>query len=784
MLALGVTAFVLTSDIFTAKVAEGAWYSSGGVWTSRKQITVDPQKVGSTTSSYLNDFPMLVSVTDSDLKYTSFGGQVASSTGGDILFTEGDGATALNYEIESYASTTGALVAWVKIPFLSSTSTNSIYMYYGSATAPNVPASTMQNTWNSAYKGVWHLGEGTGTITRDSTATPKNGTLTSSPTWSTGVIGPAVDFTSAGYVTIADDAKFQIASGITTECWLYFTSSVATGNCMGKVVSTYSYELFVNVSNQRFSPEYYINSTLYYDNVAGYPTVSVAGGLNPWLNSWVHLVSTYDGATIKTYVNGILGNTYNVAGTINTNSDALGIGARGGDGSSRLNTKVDEVRISNTIRNADWVLTQYRNQSNPGSFYGYGAAEQESKTRSSGKFASSAAGADAPGWYATGGSWSYRKKISIDNQKVASTSGANITAFPMLLSVTDASLKSTSNGGKVGQADGGDIVFTGWNGTSKLSHEIEKYDAATGELVAWINIPFVSSTSTTPIYMYVGDGSIADQWDTADGSADVWDPADYKAVWHFNTDPTAACATGKEFCDTTSNNQDGDSGVTMSADDLVSGKMGYGLDFDGGAGDFLSVPDSTTLEPVVKTISLWFKSSSLALNRALFNKQETSGSFPGYQLNLNYSGSGEQDGTIAVYQGNGASWTAAAMGAGSLNNSTWRHVAVTYDGTSSRTYFDGRLVNTTTYSAVSAGAVDLQIARDGFNGNTFTGQLDEMRIIDVARSPDWMMTEYNNQMSPSTFYSYGADWDFVSGRVDSGGASVAPFKVRSGVKFR
>ena len=59
--------------------------------------------------------------------------------------------------------------------------------------------------------------------------------------------------------------------------------------------------------------------------------------------------------------------------------------------------------------------------------------------------------------------------------------GRMICRFAVLVTLTDASLKSTSNGGNVGQTDGGDIVFTSADGTTQLDHQIESYNAATGE---------------------------------------------------------------------------------------------------------------------------------------------------------------------------------------------------------------------------------------------------------------------------------------------------------------
>ena len=37
----------------------------------------------------------------------------------------------------------------------------------------------------------------------------------------------------------------------------------------------------------------------------------------------------------------------------------------------------------------------------------------------------------------------------------------------------------------------------------------------------------------------------------------------------------------------------------------------------------------------------------------------------------------------------------------------------------------------------------------------FTGQIDEVRVSNIARSAAWIQTEYNNQSSPATFYTVG-----------------------------
>jgi hypothetical protein len=39
---------------------------------------------------------------------------------------------------------------------------------------------------------------------------------------------------------------------------------------------------------------------------------------------------------------------------------------------------------------------------------------------------------------------------------------------------------------------------------------------------------------------------------------------------------------------------------------------------------------------------------------------------------------------------------------------------------------------------------------------TLTGDIDEVRFSQVARSTDWIATDYASQSSPSTFYSVGS----------------------------
>ena len=115
-------------------------------------------------------------------------------------------------------------------------------------------------------------------------------------------------------------------------------------------------------------------------------------------------------------------------------------------------------------------------------------------------------------------SWPYRKEISIDYTKV----DADLTDFPVLISLdSDADLASKA------QSDGDDIAFADESG-SQLNHEIEYFDDSTGQVVAWVNVPGLSSSSDTILYMYYGNAAATNQ-ENAEG---VWD-SNYRMVQHL-----------------------------------------------------------------------------------------------------------------------------------------------------------------------------------------------------------------------------------------------------------
>ncbi|RKY67947.1 MAG: hypothetical protein DRQ24_12295, partial [Candidatus Latescibacterota bacterium] len=86
----------------------------------------------------------------------------------------------------------------------------------------------------------------------------------------------------------------------------------------------------------------------------------------------------------------------------------------------------------------------------------------------------------------------------------------------------------------------------------------------------------------------------------------------------------------------------------------------------------------------------------------------------------------------------------------------WHYIAMIFDGTNQELYLNGSSTTLTPGGVIGTNSANLTIG--GTNG-FFNGSIDEVRISAVARSDGWIITGYNNQSAPATFYSIGAESD-------------------------
>lgn len=337
--------------------ASSGWYSSSLQY--RKEIVIDNAKVSQKNATTLSDFPVLVSLVDGDLRSVGNGGHVASGIGSDIIFTDTDGLTALNYEIESYNPASGKLLAWVKVPALSPSADHSLYLYFGNPAANSPSVAFSQGVWNGNFTAVYHLADGVSLSGADAKGN-FDGVNSGASAVSDSIIGGAANFDGATS-NIYNSNFTQTSSSLTFSAWAKLTSNDAN---VHNIV-----DIAWGVADLKVS-----KANIFMD----IPTpcmVPYTGAFNQW-----HLYSgVYDAATQNwnIYVDGsLLGACPAATGSGFANKSILTIGARQkGAGQNFFGGLIDEVRVSNSARSADWLSTEYNNQNSPNSFASVGALE-------------------------------------------------------------------------------------------------------------------------------------------------------------------------------------------------------------------------------------------------------------------------------------------------------------------------------------------------------------------------------------------------------------------------
>ncbi len=333
--------------------------------------------------------------------------------------------------------------------------------------------------------------------------------------------------------------------------------------------------------------------------------------------------------------------------------------------------------------------------------------------------------------------WPYRKKITINADKVT----GDLLNFPVLINITDSDLRDKA------RHNGYDIYFTSSDGTTKLDHEIEKFNSHTGELVAWVEIPSLSSSSNTDIYMYYGKDNADDQ----SNKYGVWD-SNYTAVWHMSEDPSGGAPQIK---DSTSPSSNGTSAGSMTSSDQVTGKIDGCLDFDG-SNDAINFGNPSELQITgAMTLEAWFK-ADYVLNNNLFAKMGGAGS-RGWDLSFDDDPPIAPDGWIMFrYSVDGSS--VRSRGYERVNASEWYYaVGVFNPSTYERFYLNGMLESEETTGIPASQndpAVNVYLARDGgASPSYYNGTIDEVRISNCARSMDWINATYSNINDTSSFYT-------------------------------
>lgn len=345
------------------------WYDLG--WILRKPLTIN----GPLVMGNLTDFTILVAITDADLLAD------AQASGNDILFTDDDDITKLSHEIQSYDNTTGALIAWVKIPQLVQSNDKIINMYYGNPTA--IAQEDRNGTWNDDFAGVWHF---EGLVTDPILDSSRVGFTMASRNMSDGdhevpsQIGQGYWFKgSDDYLVLFDRPALDVTDNVTFSCWFRMNFDEADHTIISKANHGTS-STFALTTKASSSLRIFI-----YDSPTGSGNDYASTPDNTVLpNLWHRVAFVYNGSgsanadRLKFYRNDSE-ETLTFNGTIPSSlivsTADLEFGRFGSVIERHLQGYIDEPRLSVIPRSLEWLQTEYHTEATPNLFLTVGSPE-------------------------------------------------------------------------------------------------------------------------------------------------------------------------------------------------------------------------------------------------------------------------------------------------------------------------------------------------------------------------------------------------------------------------
>ncbi len=186
---------------------------------------------------------------------------------------------------------------------------------------------------------------GSGTSAADASGKNNTGTLSGATWFAQGRYGRALSFDGVNdVVTVPDATSLDLTTAMTLEAWVRPTALSGYRTVLMKEVSGgLAYTLYAHDNAPK--PAAYVR-------ISGKTTSDAVGGTAALaLNTWTHVAATYDGATLRLYLNGTQVGSRAITGSIVTSSNPLRIGGNSVWG-EYFAGQIDEVRVYNRVLDA------------------------------------------------------------------------------------------------------------------------------------------------------------------------------------------------------------------------------------------------------------------------------------------------------------------------------------------------------------------------------------------------------------------------------------------------
>ena len=607
----------------------------------------------------------------------------------------------------------------------------------------------------SSLVAAYAFDEASGANVTDASGNGNTGTLVNATRTTAGKYGSALSFNgTSARVTVPNSSSLQLTTAMTLEAWVRPTTvSAAWRDVIYKGNDNYYLE---GTSTNGGAP-------------AGGGTFGEAHGTAALtVNTWSHLAVTYDGSTIRLYVNAVEVSSQSRPGTIQASTNPLEIG-----GNSFYvqywSGQIDEVRVYRVVRTAAEIQSDMNTPVAPqapdtqpptaptlaataqgGSQINLswsGATDNVGVTgylleRCQGtaasctsytQIATPAATTYNDTGLTTGTPYSYRVRATDAAGLLSpySNVASATTTAPDTTPPTAPTLTAT--------AQGGSQINLSWSGATDnvgvTGYRVERCQGAGCTIFTQIATPTATTYNDTGLapgtpYSYrvraVDAASLLSPYSNVAGATTVA-ASTLVAAYAFDE------ISGANVTDASGN---ANTGTLVNATRTTAGKYGGALTFNGTSAR-VNVPSSASLQLTTgMTLEAWVRPTTVsAWWRDVL-----------YKGNDNYflEGTSTSGGAPA-----GGGTFGEAFGTSALPVNTWSHLAVTYDGSTVRLFVNGVQVSSLARTGTIATSTSpLEIGGDSLYDQYWSGQIDEVRVFNVARTATEIQSDMATPLTP------------------------------------
>lgn len=323
--------------------------------------------------------------------------------------------------------------------------------------------------------------------------------------------------------------------------------------------------------------------------------------------------------------------------------------------------------------------------------------------------------------------WKYSQRIYLNTTMNAAAVTGNVTNFPVLIRLTNENFNFSQ-----AQSHGEDIRFLKPDSAISLAYEIERWDPTNGKAEIWVKVDTVYGNDSTQYLLMNWGNPIA--IDSSNSSMVFDTAAGFQGVWHMGQagNNTAFDATANRYNGTPSG---------MNAASSVEGIIGSAQRFDGTssyisltgtAGSKLDFPQNGDY-----SFSAWVYTEVID-GKAHYIISKGNNSF---NLDLSTKNLWE---IYDVEDGIGLQSVYAQPTA-----KEWKHLTGVCKGKDMRLYVDGICIDSTVVvikGVPHESDCDVHIGkRADSNYGYWNGMLDEVCLMNMSLSPDWIKLCYMNQ---------------------------------------